>query len=114
MDYFTSTYELNSDDITLMGFSQGAILSWSLLLDYSSLFRRAIRMSGYINEEILQKPFGEYRNVLAYCSHGLNDLTIPYEWAQTSIELLKKNNPKVFLILIPMGTMCRQKILNLF
>ena len=77
LDYFTSTYELKSDDISLMGFSQGAILSWSLLLDYSSLFRRAICMSGYINEEILQKPLGEYRNVLAYCSHGLNDLTIP-------------------------------------
>ena len=86
-----------------MGFSQGAILSWSLLLDYSSLFRRAICMSGYINQEILQKPLEEYRNVLAYCSHGLNDLTIPYEWAQTSIEFLKKNNPKVFFNTYPNG-----------
>ena len=103
LDYFTYTYELNSEDISLMGFSQGAILSWALLLDYSSLFRRAICMSGYINQEILQKPLGKYRNVLAYCSHGLNDLTIPYEWAQTSIESLKKNNPKVFFNTYPNG-----------
>ena len=103
LDYFTSTYELNSQDISLMGFSQGAILSWALLLDYSSLFRRAICMSGYINQEILQKPLLEYRNVLAYCSHGLNDLTIPYEWAKTSIECLKKNNPKVFFNNYPNG-----------
>lgn len=103
LDYFTSTYELNSQDISLMGFSQGAILSWALLLDYSSLFRRAICMSGYINQEILQKPLLEYRDVLAYCSHGLNDLTIPYEWAKTSIECLKKNNPKVFFNNYPNG-----------
>ena len=103
LDYFTSTYELNSKDISLMGFSQGAILSWALLLDYSSLFRRAICMSGYINQEILQKPLLEYRDVLAYCSHGLNDLTIPYEWAETSIECLKKNNPKVFFSTYPSG-----------
>ena len=103
LDYFISTYGLNSDDISLLGFSQGAILSWSLLLDYPSLFRRAICMSGYINEEILQKPLGEYRNVLAYCSHGLNDFTIPYEWAQKSIELLKKNNPKVSFNTYPNG-----------
>ena len=103
LDYFTSTYELNSKDISLMGFSQGAILSWALLLDYSSLFRRAICMSGYINQEILQKPLLDYRDVLAYCSHGLNDLTIPYEWAQTSIESLKKNNPKVFFNTYPNG-----------
>ena len=103
LDYFTSTYELNPLDISLMGFSQGAILSWALLLDYSSLFRRAICMSGYINQEILQKPLLEYRDVLAYCSHGLNDLTIPHEWAQTSIESLKKNNPKVFFNTYPNG-----------
>ena len=103
LDYFTSTYELNPNNVSLIGFSQGAILSWSLLLDHPYLFRRAICMSGYINQEILQKSIGEYRNVLAYCSHGLNDLTIPYKWAQKSIESLKKNNPKVFFNTYPNG-----------
>ena len=101
--YFINQYNLNPKDIGLMGFSQGAILSWALLLDYPFLFRRAICMSGYINQEILQKSLGEYRDVLAYCSHGLNDLTIPYEWAQTSIGLLMKNNPKVFFNIYPNG-----------
>ena len=103
LDYFTSTYELNSEDISLMGFSQGAILSWSLLLDHPNLFRRAICMSGYINQEILQKSLEEYRNVLAYCSHGLNDFTVPYDWAKSSIETLKKNNPKVVFNTYPDG-----------
>ena len=103
LDYFTSTYELNPDNISLIGFSQGAILSWSLLLDHPSLFRRAICMSGYINQEILQKSIGEYRNVLAYSSHGLNDFTVPYDWAKSSILTLKENNPKVVFNSYPDG-----------
>ena len=103
LDYFTSTYELNPKDISLIGFSQGAILSWALLLDHPFLFRRAICMSGYINQEILQKPLSEYQDVLAYCSHGSNDLTIPYEWAKSSIEYLKVKNPKVVFNTYPDG-----------
>ena len=103
LDYFISTYELNPKDISLIGFSQGAILSWALLLDHPSLFRRAVCMSGYINQEILKKSLGDYREVLAYGSHGLNDFTIPYNWAQSSIELLKENNPKVFFNTYPDG-----------
>ena len=103
LDYFTSTYELNPNNISLIGFSQGAILSWSLLLDHPSFFRRAICMSGYINQEILQKSIGEYRNVLAYSSHGLNDFTVPYDWAKSSILTLKENNPKVVFNTYPDG-----------
>ena len=103
LDYFASTYELNPNNISLIGFSQGAILSWSLLLDHPSLFRRAICMSGYINQEILQKSIGEYRNVLAYSSHGLNDFTVPYDWAKSSILTLKENNPKVIFNTYPDG-----------
>ena len=103
IDYFTSTYEINPSNISLIGFSQGAVLSWSLLLDHPYLFRRAICMSGYINQEILQKSLGEYRNVLAYSSHGLKDFTVPYDWAKSSIEALKENNPKVVFNTYPGG-----------
>ena len=103
LDYFTSTYELNPNNISLIGFSQGAILSWSLLLDHPCLFRRAICMSGYINQELLQKSIGEYRNVLAYSSHGIKDFTVPYDWAKSSIQTLKENNPKVVFNTYPDG-----------
>ena len=103
LDYFTSTYKLNPNNISLIGFSQGAILSWSLLLDHPYLFRRAICMSGYINQELLQKSIGEYRNVLAYSSHGIKDFTVPYDWAKSSIQTLKENNPKVVFNTYPDG-----------
>ena len=89
------TYKLDPNDITLMGFSQGAVLSWSLLLDNPLLFRRAVCLSGYINQELLKRPILEYRNVLSYSSHGINDMTIPYDFARSGIEKLLKNNSNV-------------------
>ena len=94
LEYFINEYDLNPKDISLMGFSQGAILSWSLLLDHPQKFRRAICMSGYINTQLLEKPLDEYQNVLSYASHGTNDPTVPYEWAESSIGELRINNPK--------------------
>jgi phospholipase/carboxylesterase len=95
LEYFINKYHLNPNDINLMGFSQGAILSWSLLLDHPDQFRRAICMSGYINTELLEKPIKEYQNILAYASHGTKDPTVPYEWAESSVNELILNNSNV-------------------
>ena len=103
LEYFISKYELDPHDICLMGFSQGAVLSWTLLLDYPSLFRRAICMSGYIDKKLLQHPLGKYRNILAYSSHGSDDLMIPHELAKSGVEFLKKNNPDVTFNTYPDG-----------
>ena len=78
-----------------MGFSQGAILSWSLLMDQPDRFRRAVCMSGYINTKLLKKPLEEYKNILAYASHGTSDSTVPYDWAVSSISKLHKKNPQL-------------------
>ena len=98
LEYFINEYDLNPKDISLMGFSQGAILSWSLLLDHPKRFRRAICMSGYINTQLLEKPLDEYQKVLAYASHGTNDPTVPYQWAESGITKLKINNPEIVFI----------------
>jgi phospholipase/carboxylesterase len=103
LEYFIEEYDLNPKDLSLMGFSQGAILSWSLLLDYPDKFRRAIGMSGYINTQLLEKPLKEYYNILAYSSHGKHDPTVPYLWAESSINELKVNNPTVTFNTYPDG-----------
>ncbi|MGB2312337.1 MAG: alpha/beta hydrolase [Flavobacteriaceae bacterium] len=103
LEYFIKEYDLNPKDIGLMGFSQGAILSWSLLLDHPDQFRRAICMSGYINTQLLKKPLDEYQNVLAYASHGTNDSTVPYQWAESSVNQLRMNNPKTSFNSYPDG-----------
>ena len=103
LKYFEEKYDLDPNDIGLMGFSQGAILSWSLLLDQPDLFRRAVCMSGYINTQLLKKPLQEYQNILAYASHGTQDPTIPYDWAASSINELNKKNPEVCFNSYPDG-----------
>ena len=103
LEYFIKEYDLNPKDIGLMGFSQGAILSWSLLLDHPDQFRRAICMSGYINTQLLKKTLDEYQNVLAYASHGTNDSTVPYQWAESSVNQLMTNNPKTSFNSYPDG-----------
>ena len=103
LKYFIKEYDLNSKDISLMGFSQGAILSWSLLLDQPEQFRRAICISGYINTKLLEKPLNQYQNILAYASHGTNDQTIPYNWAESSINQLRKNNTNIMFNSYPDG-----------
>ncbi len=103
MEYFEEKYQLDPNDITLMGFSQGAILSWSLLLDCPKIFRRAVCMSGYINLQLLKKPLEDYRNVLAYASHGSLDPTVPYQWALDGVQLLKQNNSEVLFNTYPDG-----------
>ena len=52
-------------------------------------------MSGYINTQLLEKPLDKYQNVLAYASHGTNDPTVPYQWAESGITKLKINNPEI-------------------
>lgn len=102
-DYFLTAYNLNSKDISLMGFSQGAILSWSLLLDHPEKFRRAVCMSGCVNSELLQHPLEAYHNVLAFASHGTQDATVPFAWAASSVKTLQKNNTGVTFNTYPEG-----------
>ena len=95
IDFFIQKYNLEPDQIDLLGFSQGAVLSWTLLLDSSIKINRAVCLSGYIDKSLLKEDIYSYREIIAYSSHGTNDPVIPFDWAKTSIESLKENNPNV-------------------
>ena len=95
IDFFIQKYNLEADQIDLLGFSQGAVLSWTLLLDSSIKINRAVCLSGYIDKSLLKEDIYSYREIIAYSSHGTNDPVIPFDWAKTSIESLKENNPNV-------------------
>ena len=103
LEELVEKHNLDSNDITLMGFSQGAILSWAILLDNPDKVRRAICMSGYINKNILKNSITSYTGILAFGSHGSEDVTVPYSWAKDSIELLKAKNPSVIFNTYPDG-----------
>jgi len=75
-------YHLNSLDISLLGFSQGAILSWALAFSNSNFCRRIIALSGLIHESVdtSQNP-----TFLAYAAHGVSDIVIPVEQARSTV-----------------------------
>lgn len=92
IDEACTTYHLDTDAITLLGFSQGTILSYAVALSYPEKIRNVIALSGYINESILVADYdkGNYDKLSIYASHGQVDQVIPLEWAQRAPELLKK------------------------
>ncbi|EAS19533.1 putative phospholipase/carboxylesterase family protein [Flavobacteria bacterium BBFL7] len=92
-------YPIAKEKINILGFSQGAILSYGLSLSYPSLFDKVVCMSGYLNEEMIEKPealaarFRESENQPSYfISHGTVDQVVPYAWAKQAPEFLNKLN----------------------
>ena len=84
------TYSLDKDNVTLLGFSQGTILSFAVALSYPEKIKNVIALSGYINEGILKEGYSkkEHSSLKIYTSHGSVDQVIPVEWAKKSAPFL--------------------------
>lgn len=91
IDEAIAAYDLDADDVTLIGFSQGTILSYAVALSYPEKIRKVVALSGYINAPILTKGYQEndFSKLGIYASHGQVDQVIPLEWAQRTPEFLK-------------------------
>lgn len=91
IDYACDKYPVNQDNVTLLGFSQGTILSYSVALTYPQKVKNVIALSGYINPNILPEDLNskDYAKLHFYCSHGSVDQVIPVEWARKTPEFLK-------------------------
>ncbi|MBO3117534.1 alpha/beta fold hydrolase [Winogradskyella sp. DF17] len=91
INYACETYPVNPKNVTLLGFSQGTILSYAVALNYPEIVTNIIALSGYINEDILPESVNpsEVSHLNFYCSHGSADQVIPVEWARKAPEFLK-------------------------
>ena len=98
-------YPVDKNKITLLGFSQGTILSYSVALTYPEKVKNIIALSGYINEDIIQADFvnKDYSHLNFYCSHGSLDQVIPIEWARKAPQYLSKHNIKHTYNEFPVG-----------
>ncbi len=87
-----NAYNLDTKNVTLLGFSQGTILSYSVALSYPEKVRKVVALSGYINENILLNGYenNDFKNLKFYISHGSVDQVIPVDWASKAPELLNK------------------------
>ena len=77
--------------ISLLGFSQGAILSWSLGVEYPHLIKNILPLSGFYHSEITNFNSNSRFKLNCFSSHGIHDPVIPISLARNGIKLLKKN-----------------------
>ena len=75
-------YNINKIDVSVLGFSQGAILSWALAYSKSEIVRRVIALSGYIHESI---DTSDPPKFIGYATHGITDEIIPIKMARDSV-----------------------------
>ena len=87
-------YKVDKNNITLLGFSQGTILSFAVALSYPEKVKNVIGLSGYINIDILKEGYAknDFSKLKVYTSHGNVDQVIPVEWARKTQPFLKDLN----------------------
>ena len=88
IDKHIETENLNENDVTILGFSQGGSICWKLGLDFSNRFRRVIPLSSFIHPSYLNQDLNEYNGLEIYSSHGTLDEVIPGS-------LFTKRNPLI-------------------
>lgn len=91
IDELVTEYPIDADNVTLIGFSQGCILSYAVALSYPEKVQRVVAMSGYFNPEIAVDDYTEndLSKLRIFASHGTVDQVIPVEWARKSIPMLQ-------------------------
>jgi phospholipase/carboxylesterase len=105
MDELVANYPIDSTEITLIGFSQGAILSYAVALSYPEKTQRVVAMSGYLNTEILKDDYlkNSFSNLTIFASHGTVDQVIPVEWARKAKPFLDNLGIKTTYNEYPIG-----------
>ena len=84
IDELIENYSIDAQNITLVGFSQGTILSYAVALSYPQKVQRIVAMSGYLNTEMATETYehNDFKNLRIFASHGTADQVIPVDWAR--------------------------------
>ena len=92
IDELVAEYAIDSENVTLIGFSQGCILSYAVAVSYPEKIKRVVAMSGYFNAEIATENFKEndFSNLKIFASHGSVDQVVPVDWARKAEPTLKQ------------------------
>lgn len=99
-----NTYDLDPFNVTLLGFSQGTILSYSVALSYPEKVKNVIGLSGYINEDIIDvQSNASYAHLNIYNSHGTVDQVIPVDAARKTPGYLSNLGIESLLSEFPVG-----------
>lgn len=92
IDAIVEKENLDSKDVWLLGFSQGAILSYSIALNHPDKIQHAAILSGYPDPGFIGAidSNSDFSNLDFFISHGVQDPVIPVDWARNGKPLLDK------------------------
>ena len=105
IDELLVKYPIDKTNITLIGFSQGAILSYAIGLSYPQKIRRIAAISGYFNADIAVDGFekNDFSILKVFASHGTVDQVVPFEWGQKAKQLLTEYGVQMDFHSYPIG-----------
>lgn len=105
IDEACANYPVDASNVTLLGFSQGTILSYAVALTYPEKIKNVIGLSGYIDEKMIDAPADKaaYDHLDIYASHGSVDQVIPVDWARKVPPFLSDLNIKHSYQEFPVG-----------
>ena len=83
-------FKVDTDNVFLLGFSQGTILSIAYALNHPDNVQHVVALSGYVNQQLLKDDYKEsnFSKLDMFVSHGSEDQVIPVVWAQKTPEFL--------------------------
>jgi phospholipase/carboxylesterase len=92
IDELIASYPIDANSVTLIGFSQGSILSYAVAVSFPEKVQRVVAMSGYFNPEIAVANYKENNlsNLKIFASHGTVDQVIPVDWARKIAPILNE------------------------
>ncbi len=91
IDELIANYPIDKNNVTLIGFSQGTILSYAVALSNPDKVQRVVAMSGYLNLEIVDENYlkNDLKSLKIFASHGTVDQVIPIDWARKAKPVLE-------------------------
>lgn len=105
IDEIVKQYPIDAKNVTLIGFSQGAILSYATALTYPEKVAKVVALSGYFNQEIMPEVIDTkaISHLKFFVSHGSVDQVIPVEWARKAKPALENLGLEVEYHEYPVG-----------
>ncbi len=89
IDELKTIFSFDTASISLLGFSQGSILSYALAFSYPKIFKNIVALSGYIKQELFEiTDKKDLKSIDIFMSHGTQDQVIPILWAKKSEQFL--------------------------
>jgi len=112
LDELLGNFPIDKDNITLVGFSQGGILSYSVALSYPKKIKKVVALSGYLNEDLLIENYknNDFSKLNFFITHGISDQVIPIEAARKTVDFLNNLNIKNTYFEYPIGHTVSPKV----